>query len=40
MPKGEDGMERMCCAISSTILLDYPYTDIIRMWSIGELLFW
>jgi len=30
----------MCCAILSTILLYYQYTDIIRMWSIGESLFW
>ena len=29
-----------CAVISSTILLDYQYTDIIRMWSIGESLFW
>ena len=34
------GIGRMSCAISSTILLYYQYTDIIRMWSIGDLPIW
>jgi len=38
MPKGEDRQGKGVLCHLSIILLYYPYTDIIRLWSIGEVL--